>query len=116
MGRINLDPDPASGARFDRADRLLAAYQDLIEGFGKRRAKRYRLTAAGREHCADLVRSLVGPTEAAAGAPSVAANVAPAAAEQPPAARADDSGGEPRIPEKVTARWDGELLTVAEAA
>ena len=52
----------ASGARFDRADRLLAAYQDLIDGVGKRRGKRYRLTAAGREHCARLVESLVGPT------------------------------------------------------
>lgn len=39
----------ASGARFDRADRLLAGYPDLVEGFGQRRGKRYRLTAAGRQ-------------------------------------------------------------------
>ena len=50
----------ASGARFGRADRVLADYSNLIEGFGKRRGKRYRLTAAGREHCARLVENLVG--------------------------------------------------------
>ena len=35
----------ASGARFDRADRLLAAYHDLVEGMGQCRGKRYRLTS-----------------------------------------------------------------------
>lgn len=92
----------ASGARFDRADRLLAGYDDLVEGFGKRRAKRYRLTAAGREHCARLVDSLVGrPT---------AAELEPAA--KPPAPAEDPDA----IPKRVASKWDGELLTAAETA
>ncbi len=97
----------ASGARFDRADRLLAGYQDLIEGVGNRRAKRYRLTAAGREHCARLVDALVDPIDTegsmVAGEPI---------ASEPEPAEADDSG----IPKRVTDKWDGEVLTVAEAA
>lgn len=98
----------ASGARFDRADRLLAAYQDLIEGFGNRRAKRYRLTAAGREHCARLVDALVEPIDVEE--PMDAER--PTAAGEPEPAEADDSG----IPKRVTDNWDGEVLTVAEAA
>ncbi len=94
----------ASGARFDRADRLLAGFSDLVEGFGKRRAKRYRLTAAGREYCAKLVRDLAGP---------VAPPPAAATAATKPDAEAEDPSG---IPKKVRARWDGELLNVAEAA
>ncbi len=105
----------ASGARFDRADRLLAAYQDLIDGVGNRRAKRYRLTAAGREHCARLVDALVGPV--VAGDPVVAgvplAGGAATAEEPEPAAEDDDSVD---IPKPVAAKWDGQLLTVAEAA
>ncbi len=97
----------ASGARFDRADRLLAAYQDLIEGVGNRRAKRYRLTAAGREHCARLVDVLVDPLDLAEVAGESAAG------SPQPALEAGDSTG---IPKRVTAKWDGELLTVAEAA
>ncbi len=94
----------ASGARFDRADRLLAAYQDLIEGIGNRRSKRYRLTAAGREHCARLVDSLIEPSDLAP---------EPAVDSPDPAPGADAATG---IPERVTAKWDGELLTLAETA
>ena len=94
----------ASGARFDRADRLLAAYQDLIEGIGNRRSRRYRLTAAGREHCARLVEDLAGPIEPEA--------LAAGEVEPEPELEVDASG----IPKKVTSKWDGELLTVTEAA
>ncbi len=100
----------ASGARFERADRLLAAYQDLVEGFGNRRAKRYRLTAAGREHCARLVRELVGEAAPARSKPPPAAVPGPVA-EPAPAAAVEDG-----IPAKVTSRWQGELLTAAEVA
>ncbi len=94
----------ASGLRFGRADKLLAACSDLIDGFGKRRGKRYRLTAAGRAHCARLVRDLVDP--------AMAASAQRSAAEAAVAPRAEETG----IPEKVTSRWHGELLTVAETA
>ncbi len=97
----------ASGARFDRADRLLAAYQDLIEGIGNRRSKRYRLTAAGREHCARLVDALVEPIEAGDLAPE------PATDSPEPAPGVEDASG---IPERLTANWDGDLLTLAEVA
>ncbi len=93
----------ASGAQFDRADRLLAGFDDLVEGFGKRRAKRYRLTTAGREYCARLVRDLVG---------KMAPEPEPEPAASKPAEVEDASG----IPMKVRKRWDGELLTVAEVA
>ena len=100
----------ASGAHFERADRLLAAYQDLVEGFGKRRAKRYRLTAAGREHCARLVKELVGDVAP----PEPAAEPAPAAERAPKPEPEPEP--EPAIPAKVTSRWQGELLTAAEVA
>ncbi|MEM7354021.1 MAG: hypothetical protein AAF657_24680 [Acidobacteriota bacterium] len=90
----------ASGASFERADRLLAGYDDLVEGFGKRRGKRYRLTAAGRDHCRRLVEALVGPID-----PQVVDPGARAAAAQ-----------ESSIPKKVTSRWDGELLLASETA
>lgn len=93
----------ASGARFERADRLLAGYEDLVEGFGKRRGKQYRLTADCREHCRRLVESLVGP-------------IAPGGVEDPEGEDERAASREARIPEKVTKRWAGELLTVAQAA
>ena len=112
----------ASGARFERADRLLAGYQDLIEGFGKRRAKRYRLTAAGRQHCSRLVADLAGPI-ATGGGRQVAADAERAAGEperttaaENAAENAAGAADEAGIPAKVTARWDGEVLSVSETA
>ncbi len=109
----------ASGARIDRADRLLAGYEDLVEGFGKRRGKRYRLTAAGRRHCARLVEELVGPIaqddDGQKGSGRPAAVPQPAVAEPKPSA-ADQDPDPNVVPAKVTKRWDGEVLTLAETA
>lgn len=95
----------ASGVRVDRADRLLAGYDDLVEGFGRRRGKRYRLTAAGREHCARLVASLAEPVP-----------VTPPPTGPEPSTGAEDTADETAIPQKVTSRWQGELLTELETA
>ncbi len=92
----------ASGARFERGDRLLAKHTDLFESTGKKRSRRYRLTAAGREHCQRLIERLVGPFTIDEPPPPAAAETSPVDVIQPSASLKQD--------------WPEELLSAAEVA